>query len=160
MRLTVGRELLPESEADRNEFLKKYFCELAASATANGAGWEIQLARPTNPDFYIDPVLSAGLEWWSKSFGRTDVAGIPTALHRTRGWQLSLNDSWTLYSWSKWLQELDCGNGSSECLTVLHLDDHDDLMTPRVAREGTNTFRDLITGATVELHRPETVAQP
>lgn len=158
MHVTVSRDLLPQTEAERNDFLKKYFCELPASATATRTGWDIRLARPANSDFYIDPDLGRGLEWWSKRFSETDIAGIPAALHRARGWQLSLNDSWTLYSWSKWFEELDRGSHAPECITVLHLDDHDDLMTPRVEREEANGFRDLITGARIELYRPETVA--
>lgn len=158
MHLTVSRELLPEAEDERNEFLKKYFCELPASAIAADETWRIRLFRPANADFYIDPDLGQGLEWWSKNFGKIEVARIPHAFHRTRGWQLSLNDSWTLYSWSKWLEDSDTLNDIAETVTVLHLDDHDDLMTPRVLVEELNGFRDLITGAVIDLRRPETVA--
>jgi len=158
MNLTVSRDLLPELTNERDPFLKKYFCELAVTATAAEGSWSIKLFRPHDADFYIDPNLQQGLQWWSKNFGKIDIAEIPLALYRTKGWQLSLNDSWTLYSWSKWLQESGKAIGSPACVTVLHLDDHDDLMTPRIRFDGPNSFRDLITGATINLEQPESVA--
>jgi hypothetical protein len=148
--------LLPEAEAERQQFLKRYFCELVASAREVSEGWSIDLTRPNDPDFYIDPNLTQGLEWWSSNFSSTNVAAIPSAVYRTQGLQLSLNDSWTLYSWSRWLQESVAPHDSPESITVLHLDDHDDLMVPRVALDG-EVFRDLITGSKIELWCPETV---
>lgn len=158
MNLTVSRDLLPETANERNSFLKKYFCELAATATAADGCWNIRLFRPDDADFYIDPNLGEGLEWWSTNFAHVDVAEIPVAFHRAKGWQLSLNDSWTLYSWSKWLQHSGQPTETPGCVTVLHLDDHDDLMTPRIRFDASTSFRDLITGATINLRQPETVA--
>ena len=158
MNLTVSRNLLSETANERNPFLKKYFCELAATATAADGGWSIRLFRPDDADFYIDPDLGQGLQWWSSNFGKTEIAEIPLALHRAKGWQLSLNDSWTLYSWSKWLQDSVKAIETPECITVLHLDDHDDLMTPRILIDNSTGFRDLITGAAINLRQPKTVA--
>jgi hypothetical protein len=158
MSLTVNRHLLPEAEAERNELLKKYFCELPASASSAGETWSIHLCRPNNADFYVDPDLNRGLEWWSRHFSEISVPEIPLAFHRTRGWQLSLNDSWTLYSWSRWLQDSHITSDTAGTVTVLHLDDHDDLMTPRVLIDAGNGFRDLISGALIDLQQPETVA--
>jgi hypothetical protein len=157
MEIRVARALLPEVEAERNEFLKRYFCELAASATWVDDGWSIHLERPHHEDFYIDPCLRHGLEWWSNHFGRIDIASIPFAIYRIRGLQLSLNDSWTLYAWSRWLQERVEPKSSFACITVLHLDDHDDLMTPRVTLDG-EEFSDLISGSVIDLWQPGTVA--
>lgn len=156
--LSVSRHLLPENEYERNDHLKKYFCELPARATPDGNTWRIHLARPDDGQFYIDPDLNRGLEWWAQTFGPLSVSEIPYAFHRARGWQLSLNDSWTLYSWSMWLGRAAADVGNHETITVLHLDDHDDLMTPRVVVEGPKTFRDLISGSQVDLCKPETVA--
>lgn len=155
--LTVSRHLLPEAEDERNAFLKKYFCELPAHATADGKTWRINLVCPDHAEFYIDPQLSQGIEWWSQNFGKIDVSEIPYALHRAKGWQLSLNDSWTIYSWSRWLKDASVAFDINDRITVLHLDDHDDLMTPRVLVEEQNQFRDLISGAEIDLCRPETV---
>ena len=157
MEIKVARHLLPEADQERAEFLKKYFCELVASAEAVDDRWSIRLKRPLDSDFYIDPDLSQGLEWWSSNFGQTDVGGIPSGLYRTRGLQLSLNDSWTLYSWSNWLREKVDPSNAPPSITLLHLDDHDDLMTPRVVIEG-EAFHDLVTGYEIDLWQPETVA--
>lgn len=157
MKLIANRDLLPEAESERSQFLKKYFCELVASAEQVNEGWCIDLSRPDDANFYIDPELSRGLDWWSSNFGKIDVAGIPLAVHRIQGLQLSLNDSWTLYSWSKWLEESDQSNTTHPSISLLHLDDHDDLMVPRVILEG-EAFYDLITGSAIDLWCPETVA--
>jgi hypothetical protein len=158
MNLSVSRDLLPETIDERSTFLKRYFCEMAATVTAVDGHWSIRLFRPDEAEFYVDPNLDQGLEWWSRNFGKVDITEIPLALHRTKGWQLSLNDSWTLYAWSRWLQ--DCSNSTqiAECVTVLHLDDHDDLMTPRIILDDSTGFRDLITGAAISLRQPKTVA--
>lgn len=156
MEIIVARDLLPEEEQARAGVLKKYFCELPASAVEVPGGWSISLARPTRDDFYIDPDITGGLEWWSKNYGHTDVAGIAFALHRAPGIQLSLNDSWTIYSWSRWLHKSVPSGEKPESITLLHLDDHDDLMTPRVLVNGDEWF-DPISGLALDLWRPESV---
>lgn len=155
MEVIVARDLLPEEEEERGRFLKKYFCELAVSSREVSDGWSLTIGRPDRDDFYIDPNLAGGLEWWSEKFGPVDVAGIPFAVHRRPGMQLSLNDSWTIYSWSRWLKGGAPGR-KPESLTLLHLDDHDDLMPPRVLMEG-GALLDPITGLMIDLWKPESV---
>jgi len=155
--ISVDRELLPENEHDRNEFLKKYFCELTVSAKEAPKGWVLSLGRPTSTEFYIDPGIVSGLDWWSKNYGKVDVAGIPFAHHRRPGMQLSLNDSWTIYSWSRWLKQSITHDMKSQAITLLHVDDHDDLMTPRIVNGG-EAWVDSISGLALDLWLPETVA--
>ena len=156
MEILVSRDQLPEEESDRNAFLKKYFCELAVTADEVPGGWSLSLGRPTREDFYIDPELANGLEWWSNNYGKVDVASIPFAVHIRPGLQLSLNDSWTIYSWSRWLQEPAALGTGHNVITLLHLDDHDDLMPPRVliAEEA---WLDPISRRAVDLRKPESV---
>jgi hypothetical protein len=156
--ITIARHLLPEADQEREEILKKYFCELGASAVANGDHWNIKLFRPTDAEFYVDPDIAEGLQWWSRRFEQVDLSDIPFALTQLPGWQLSLNDSWTLYSWSQWFQQTGGLDGPPKCVTVLHLDDHDDLMTPRVAVGPQSGFRDLISAAEIDLRNASTVA--
>ena len=156
MEVVVASDLLPDEEQARASVLKKYFCELSASAELAPEGWSIRLSRPTRDDFYVDPGILDGLEWWSEHYGRTDIAGIPFAVHRRPGMQLSLNDSWTIYSWSRWLQKFVASGSRPEAMTLLHLDDHDDLMTPRVLVER-DTWLDPISGLALDLWRPESV---
>lgn len=156
MNVTVARDLLPEEGGERARFLKRYFCELAVSSREAPEGWSITIGRPDRDDFYIDPELARGLEWWTEKYGRVDIAGIPYAVHRRPGMQLSLNDSWTIYSWSRWLKESLTSGRKPESLTLLHLDDHDDLMPPRVLIEG-DALLDPITGLAIDLWKPESV---
>lgn len=156
MQVTVARNLLPDEERERSEFLKRYFCELSVSPSEVPQGWALNLAWPDRDDFYIDPDLARGLEWWSENYNPVDVTGIPFAVHRRPGMQLSLNDSWTIYSWSRWLNDPLMSGRKPNSVTLLHLDDHDDLMTPRVQMNG-NAFTDLITGLGIDLSEPESV---
>jgi hypothetical protein len=156
MQIIVRRDYLPEKEPERDEFLKKYFCELAVSAKQVRNGWSLSLNRPTRADFYIDPNLVKGLEWWSNNFGQVDVPGIPFAVWRRAGMQLSLNDSWTIYSWSQWLSKSVAPASKPQVITLLHVDDHDDLMTPRVLVGGHAGY-DAISGFALDLCKPETV---
>ena len=156
MGIVVARDLLPDEEQARAAVLKRYFCELVASAEEAPGGWSISLGQPDRHDFYIDPGIMDGLGWWSENYGPVEVPGIPFAVHRRPGMQLSLNDSWTIYSWSRWLQKEIAVGDKPEAMTILHLDDHDDLMTPRVL-VGADAWLDPISGLEVDLWRPDSV---
>lgn len=156
MEIIISHNLLPEDEHERNRILKQYFCELIVTVKEVREGWSLSLGRPTRDDFYIDPALANGLEWWSGNYGQVDVASIPFAVHRRLGLQLSLNDSWTIYSWSRWLKEFVTFEAKPETITLLHLDDHDDLMTPRLLVKDEAWF-DSISGLILDLWEPETV---
>ena len=156
--IIVGRHLLPEDSEIRAAFLKDYFCELIASADPIPEGWHITLRRPGTPDYYIDPFFIDGLRWWSETFGTIGIEDIPYVFQNTPDFQLSFQDSWTLYSWSQYFAGLTDSNQLFREVTILHLDDHDDFMTPRLfVGKGDQQFIDGITGQSVELQRPETV---
>src|SRR5205823_1175410 len=57
---------------------------------------------------------------------------------------------------SRWLQKSVSSDGQPEAITLLHLDDHDDLMTPRILVEGV-AWLDPISGLALDLWHPETV---
>jgi hypothetical protein len=152
----VGSDLLSPNEQERAEFLKEYFCELTATATEMSEGWSLTLSRPAEADCYVDPRLAEGLRWWAETYHEVDVAAIPFARFRAPGFQLSLNDSWTIYSWSRWLAGLQGHDALPSAVTLLHLDDHDDLMTPRIIIAG-STWRDAITGNAFDLRQPDSV---
>jgi hypothetical protein len=156
MEIVVGDELLSPNEQERADFLKEYFCELTAVSSEVTDGWSVSLTRPATSDCYVDPRLDEGLRWWSETYQPTDVPGIPFAFHQARGFRLSLNDTWTTYSWSKWLAGLPAGEPLPATVTLLHLDDHDDFMTPRIIHEG-GAWHDAITSQVFDLRRPGTV---
>jgi hypothetical protein len=154
--IVVSHDRLPSGEIERSTFLKRYFCELAVTAKETADGWSLSLGRPTREDFYIDPELARGLEWWSDRYGKVDVAGIPFAVHAKPGLQLSLNDSWTIYSWSRWLKDSGAPGTGPDTITLLHLDDHDDLMSPRLLIER-DAWLDPISQHAVDLWKPDTL---
>ncbi len=143
--------LLPEEPALRDQALTQYFAERIPSSVldSNGdGGWRVSLGIPPTADFYIDPQLDQGLTWWGCS-----VTDIPFAHRTIEGVFVSLSDAWTLLSVSRWLAD----QGSSPAhLTIIHLDDHDDLMCPRLASHE-DRFADLLTGHPVDLRDPSSV---
>lgn len=158
--IIVDHHLLPEADSARFDFLKDYFCELVASADQVPEGWRITLNRPPTPDYYVDPDFEEGLGWWSENFGRIGIEDVPFAFHDKLGFQLSFQDSWTLYSWSKYLAGFTDSASLPSEIIVLHLDDHDDFMTPRLLLSSQGTDRkwiDAITKLPFDLRNPETV---
>lgn len=148
----VAKNRLPVDREARFETLHTYFCELKAWAEEADGEWEIAVMRPDRAAYYVDPNLASGLDWYSRTFGAVDVAGLAHAVHRSRAFQLSLNDSWTLYSWALWLN----GRSLSDLdVTILHVDDHDDLMTPRLLVR--DRMVDGLTGNEFRLEAPPTV---
>ena len=133
---------LPADPAERVEQLGGYFGDLIPTATLAEVGWQVRLSRSRALDFYVNPALHEGLAWWGPE-GR--VEDIYKLLRCESGFQLSLDDSWTLYDWSLWLSGRRTRGEATEEVVILHVDDHTDFMAPRVARDG-RAWADLITG--------------
>jgi hypothetical protein len=153
--ITLPRDRLPADPNERAEQLRGYFGDLIATATLADEGWQVLLARNQTVEFYVDPALAEGLAWWGPE-GRAD--DIHKLLRRDLGFQLSLDDSWTLYDWSLWLSERRGRGEVTKEVVILHVDDHTDFMPPRVARDG-RSWTDLITGEPCDLGFPESVRQ-
>jgi hypothetical protein len=152
----VKQSQLSDNPQERSEFLKNYFCEITATSNKLPDGWSILLTRPSQEDYYIDPDLLQGLAWWSEEYGNVDVGSIPFAIHKGTGFQLSLLDSWTIYSWSRWLKDNPNSSAQHNEITLLHVDDHDDMMVPRiiVTRDG---WLNPILEAPFNIQDPESV---
>ena len=148
----VAKDRLPVDREERFDTLHSYFCELWAWAEEADGEWEIAVSRPDRAAYYVDPNLPSGLDWYSRTFGAVDVAAIAHAVHRSPAFQLSLNDSWTLWSWALWLNHRSL---SDLDVTILHVDDHDDLMTPRLLVR--DRIIDALTGKEFRLDVPSTV---
>lgn len=144
---------LPACAIERRSYLDSYFDDLLASVESVPNGWEVDLNWPNTSDYYIDPRLDAGLEWWSSG---TDVGDIRKQVSHSPMGQISLNDSWTLYSWSHWLRRRRDARELTREVVILHVDDHTDLMTPRLSLSSPQ-WRDSITGNVFDLFDPESV---
>lgn len=153
MKCVIASDRLPASTSAREEFLNRYFCELRAEAKLTERGWEIELFRGAEPADYADPRIIEGVEWWGNEYKRIRLDEVESCFHREEVFQISLSDAWTLYAWSLWL----AGRPpTSEHITILHIDDHDDLMSPRLSSYERGHI-DLITGKPFCLRAPETV---
>jgi hypothetical protein len=149
--LPAGR--LPTSPQEQRTFLDGYFDDLLASVKTVPDGWEIDLNWPTRADYYVDPNLEQGLKWWRAG---TEIRDIPSQVYHSDHGLIALRDSWTLYSWSKWLTERHERGLATHNVVILHVDDHNDLMTPRLtSRDG--IWRDTIFSEIFDLYEPNTV---
>jgi len=133
----------------RHAQLRDYFCDKDAVATQVGDQWALALGWSDDPYRYVDPRLDEGLAWWGSDLRYQDMA---LARKRRGRLLLSLNDTWTLESWSEWLAR----NPQHQHITVLHVDDHKDLGAPRIF-QCTDGWADPIEGQTVNLNHPRTV---
>lgn len=133
----------------RHAQLRDYFCDKDAIGIQVGDLWELTLGWSDDPYRYVDPRLNEGLAWWGGDLRYQDMA---LARKRRGRLLLSLNDTWTLESWSEWLAR----NPGHPDITVLHVDDHKDLGAPRlfVHPDG---WVDPIEGRAMILHQPHTV---
>lgn len=151
VRVPGGR--LPSGQRECEQVLQDYLADRVPDATCEGNVWTVRLQPPPRADYYIDPQLRAGLTWWSQFAGPVLIRGIPYALRRRSGVQVSLSDAWTIASWSRVLA---AQKDRTVPVVVLHADDHQDLMSPRlVVRD--RMLVDLISGKTVDVGRPATV---
>lgn len=117
-----------------------------SSLTEDG-NWAVRLAVPPSADYYIDPELESGLRWWDP---HATIAELPFAHKRIGDVGISLSDAWTLAFWSDYFAH---ARSVPPRITVLHLDDHDDLMTPRLVTSA-DSFTDLVTGRKFTLTNP------
>lgn len=144
---------LPSCAAERRTRLDAYFDDLLASVEMVDDVWEVDLNWPSTADYYIDPDLQSGLDWWCPG---TLVGDIRKEVSHGPNGLISLNDSWTLYAWSHWIKRRQDDGKSLEKVVILHVDDHTDLMTPRLAMS-VDDWRDSITGDVFDLTKPKTV---
>ncbi|WP_379866460.1 hypothetical protein [Marinobacter sp. M5B] len=131
--------------------LRDYFCDKDAKAHEVEGQWLLTLCWSNDPLRYVDPHLDEGLAWWGSDIHYQDMA---MARKRRGRVMLSLNDTWTLESWSKWLSQQ--ANHSGENVVVLHVDDHKDLASPRLFHQA-NGYLDPIDDQVVILDQPDTV---
>lgn len=115
--------------------------------------WALSLDWSNDPWRYVDPRLDEGLAWWGANIQYRDMA---MARKRCGRFLLSLNDTWTLESWSEWLSQRSCRADLD--VVVLHVDDHKDIASPRLFQRAEGWF-DPIGREIVDLHRPDTVTR-
>lgn len=151
--ISLPFDALPEDRAVRSQLLHEYFTEQYVSCELVDNGWSIDLHFPDFLEYYIDPHLMDGLAWWQSGLTASEI---PFAVREDQGFQLALNDSWTLLAWSRWLSDYVKQMGFPSEIVILHVDDHLDLMSPRVW-DGEFGWSDAITKKNVDLLEPDSV---
>jgi len=136
---------------DRRTVLDGLFTRrLAEAEPTNDGRWRIIVRPFDKAEMHVDPRLSEGLAWWDP---RTRLTDMPYAVRRKGASQLSLEDAWTALSWSHWLR-----SHGTDAMTILHVDDHDDLMAPLLTLDhGDASWTDIVTGDPVRLADPDSV---
>lgn len=150
MTLRVASGLLPEHPHARHGRLRAYFCDKDATATRADGQWHLDLAWPDDPERHVDGQIRQHLAPW-EGIG---LAGMSTARRRTGRVLTSLYDTWSLLTWSEWVART-CPSREQR-ITILHLDDHQDLMSPRLVIDG-DRLTDMITGEGFDVRDPLSV---
>lgn len=150
MKLRVRPGLLPNDRHARHGRLRDYFCDKDATATLVGGEWELELHWPGGAERHIDRKIPQHLAKW----GGIGLSEMGTARRRSGRVLTSLYDTWSLLSWSEWVAR--ARPAPDVPITVLHIDDHQDLMPPRLAIE-VDALVDMITGAPFDVREPRSV---
>ncbi len=151
--LSVPVDRLPADAGQRRAVLGDYFGDLLATAERAESGWTIYLKWPDFEEFFVDPEVSGQLRWWEPSL---HVGEMRRAVAWSGNGQLSLDDAWTLFAWSRWLKEKYDGKPPPAEVVVIHVDDHRDMMSPRIAWDGT-AWNDLLSGRPFTIFDPDSV---
>lgn len=147
--IRIPRGYLPEEAHARHTFLRNYFCDRDARATADGDAWQLEFYWPTEPERHVDPELTERLPAWGVGLGE-----MAQAVRRSGRMTTALYDTWTLVSWSRWFAAAEVPPDAP--LTILHVDDHRDLMSPRIfGTEG--EWRDPLTNEAFRVDDPASV---
>jgi hypothetical protein len=149
--LSIPLDRLSNNHRIRHGQLRDYFCDKDAVATISKETWRLHLHWSEDPERYVDPHLAKGLSWCGAGLKYQKIAEVRS---RHEGVLLCLNDTWTLHSWSEWINE----NTPEMEFIVLHIDDHKDLDSPRIFFKK-DEFLDLISGDTFNLYDPDSVAK-
>jgi len=151
MSLWVQSDLLPEDPHARHDRLRTYFCDKDATATRSSGGWHLNLSWPSDRERHVDLQIQQHLAQWEG----VGLGSMATARRRSGKVLTSLYDTWTLLTWSEWVARTK--PAKDDHITILHIDDHRDLMSPRLAIESGGLI-DLITGNSFNVWDPVSVS--
>lgn len=150
MTLFVATDRLPRERHARHARLRDYFCDKDATAVPVDDGWRLDLSWPTGAHRHVDPRLTDNLSSWG-GIGLSDMA---LARRRSGKVLTSLYDTWSLLTWSEWAAR--ARPDPDEPIIVLHVDDHRDLMSPRLAVTEAGLV-DMVTDAPFDVRDPASV---
>lgn len=152
-RLVIPRERLPAEPSHRRDVLADYFGDLLPSVEDSEQGWAVRLRWPDDEAFFVDPLITRHLGWWRAG---ARLGELRQEVYWSEAGQLSLDDAWTLFGWSRWLKQKYSAPSPPAEVVVVHVDDHRDMMCPRIAWSGQD-WADLLTGERFSVFDPASV---
>ena len=140
--LNLPTSSLPEDREERRNVVEDYFPDHLPTATSTDKGFEVCLERPSSPYgcYTHDDSLKTGLDWWQEGTRVRDICAQYRFLNRGI---LALEEQWVPLSWSRTFQSI---GKIPEEIVLLHLDDHQDMMAPRIGKRLDGEMVDYITG--------------
>ncbi len=142
----VDRSLLPSNDEDAIEFLVEYFNGFHVDCDAEHNYWNVSLKQE---DFTYCENMTKGFETLNITAAQCNDYCIEDSINC-----LCLSEAWIPYAWSQFLTKKYVPNR----LTVIHIDDHSDLMSPFVMEKDDQYF-DMLTKESVCFHTPQMVKQ-
>ena len=143
----IDRLNLPSNEEARLDVLYDYFSDHLIQVTDTTTHFNLSLER-LNYDYCED--IGAALGWLGVN--RDDVRDFHVSGPQSF---LCLLESWIPYGWSMFLAD---NNYRPQSIAVIHLDDHTDMMSPKIGRYESG-WKDMLTHAAVDMRTPETIKQ-
>ncbi len=145
--VAIDRLNLPADEKARMDAIHDYFPDHLIQVDDTSTHCHLSLQR-SNYDYCED--IGDGLSWLGVN--RDDVRDFYVSGPQSF---LCLLESWIPYGWSMFLTNNDYRESS---IAVIHLDDHTDMMSPKIGLYGTD-WKDMLTHATIDMRAPETMKQ-
>jgi len=151
--LKVKKSSLPDCAMERRYVLEEYFPEQLPTAIDREDHWEVLLERPSSSYgcYIFDSNIYEGIEWWRSGTSIRNICFEKKFLDRGI---FALEDQWAPLSWSLYFEKT--GSIPSE-LVFLHIDDHKDMMSPRIGLCRDKQYVDFISQNYFSLLEPKTV---
>jgi hypothetical protein len=149
--ITVDIPNLPFSPEKNQAILQAYFPEHLCEIVKQDTTTTKFLLKKDYKWYSSLEDMTKALQWWGGNSFQADK--INTSFFMVQNAIITMLDSWSIYAWSSWL----CGlaNPPKECV-LIHLDDHDDLMSPHIGISDSEWY-DLITKNILNFDDPGSV---
>lgn len=142
--LRVDRSLLPINDEDAFEFLIEYFNGFHVDCEIEHSYWNVSLKQE---DFTYCENMTKGFETLNITATQCNDYCIEDSINC-----LCLSEAWIPYAWSQFLTK----KRTPDRLTVIHIDDHSDLMSPFIAQKD-NRYFDMFTKENVCFRTPQMI---
>lgn len=145
---------LSSDTSRRREVIEGHFPEHLPTAFDRTSFWHLMLERPSSPYgcYECDPSIREGLTWWREG---TRVRDIPAEYKLLNKGIFAVEDQWSVLSWARYFERE--GGGIPDEIVLIHLDDHQDMMSPRIGIGLHKELFDLIMGNRVFLNNSESI---